>query len=969
MEEAGFRGGVWRLRKDLPAAVVVGESDGWLREEEKGAEAAVAAQPVKPLLVRDGGEIGKRLLEVVGTALKVRPEELSLDTPVGEYGVDSIVAVELIEHINRAFGAQLRTTDLFNYGTLGAVAAQLEGSVVRTEPAGARVEAGAEDVAIIGMSGRFAGAENLREYWRNLEGGLVTVAEVPATRWGMEEYYDARPGVAGKSVSRWGGFLRDVQGFDALFFRVAPREVLDPRQRLALEECWKAVEDAGYAAEQLSGMNCGVYMGAERGDVPVEFGGEVDFRGALNSMIAARIGYALNLKGACLTVDTACSSSLVAVHLAWEAVRRGECKMALAGGVNVILSPQTLVALSQAGMLSAKGECRAFDAGADGMVLGEGVGVVVLKRLREALADGDPIRAVIRGSGINYDGRTSSVTAPSAVSQAELAKRIYEQSGVAAETIGYVEGHGTGTVLGDPIEVQGLTEAFGEGVAKGSCGLGSVKANIGHAAAASGVAGLLKVVLGLERGRLVPQAQYERANEHIGMERTPFYVPRAVEEWPRKGAARRGAVSSFGASGTNCHMLVEEAPAMAGVAAAAGPWVVVLSAKTEGALGRRREELREWLEVEGKEADLGAVSYTLAAGRSQFGERQAWVVESREELVRKLAGGRSDEHALVRRYLAGGELDLATLFPGHPPRRISLPAYPFERETNLSTEFKREMEIDSSEWFVRDHRLHDIPVLPGVAYLEMARTAGEMAFPGDRVSAISDVVWVRPVILNQPRVTLSISLHRNGHAVSFEIADGENLHTTGQLYVGDAAVVAPAVRIGDILSRCPQKIPGEAVYEAFASFGVQYGDAFRRLRSVQAGSAEVIGELEPLEDLRPDSYLHPAVLDASLQTVIALEQSRHGSSAVLGVPYSLQRLEILGPLSASRYVYAQAAPANNGVKSYDLWLADETGRILARLDSLSTRPLQSGSLDEVEELLDALEAGTLSLDEVDELLV
>ena len=500
-------------------------------------------------------------------------------------------------------------------------------------------QASTRDIAVVGMAGRFGNAPDLETYWHLLETGGNCLVEMPTRRW---------PTMTGQR--RRGGFLPDEDQFDPLFFRISPTEaaMMDPQQRLFLETAFHALEDAGYAEPTLSGSRCGVFVGAGAGDYAQRFrdagleSNPLGLMGNVTSILAARISYFLNLKGPSVALDTACSSSLVAVHLACESLLAGTCDMALAGGVAVISTPQFIGAMVEGGMLSPNDRCASFDAAADGFVCGEGAGVVVLKRLADAERDGDFVHGVIRGSAINQDGRTNGITAPSAPSQAALEAELYERIGTAPDTLTYIETHGTGTPLGDPIEVEALTSAFRRSTKRvGFCSLGSAKANIGHALTAAGLAGLLKLLLMLRHRRIPPMAGFNAPNPRIDFASSPFTVPTSASDWNPAGP-RRAAVSSFGFSGTNAHVVVEQAPERAPRRPAPGPFLFLLSARGPDALRTRAVELAEHLSRSGLDPDDAA--FTLAVGRDHYPHRLAIVaddtVQLRARLQRWAAGDR-----------------------------------------------------------------------------------------------------------------------------------------------------------------------------------------------------------------------------------------------------------------------------------------------------------------------------------------
>ncbi|MGZ8245038.1 beta-ketoacyl synthase N-terminal-like domain-containing protein, partial [Methylomagnum sp.] len=668
--------------------------------------------------------------------------------PFVEFGVDSLLAVEVIRALNARLGISLRKTDLFNHPTPGELAGHIAANFSAPCPAGEGLKAHRSnqnthpraiantDIAVIGMAGRFPDADDLDELWRNLAAGHDAVREVPKERWDVAPLFDPNPGRPDRIYSRWGGFMRDVASFDPLFFNLTPREAetMDPQQRLFLMEAWKALENAGYSRRRLEGRRCGVFVGVTQGDylnLLRAAGRFTDSHGSIGNSCAilpARVAYFLNLKGPCFALDTGCSSALVAVHTACQSILSGESEMALAGGVSAINTPDWHLFFCRSGMTSPTGRCHTFDDSADGFVPAEGVGVVLLKRLDRALADGDVIHGVIKAMGINQDGASNGITAPSATAQTALLREVHQRAGIAPDSLDYIETHGTGTKLGDPIELEALQDAFGGAARRGSCAIGSVKTNIGHTMATAGVAGLLKMLLALRHRAFPPSLHFETPNRHIDFDTSPFYVNTALRDWPAPAdRPRRAAVSAFGFSGTNAHLVLEEAPpAPEAVHALGWPWqLVTLSALTEEALLTRCAELRRWLETAGPEAEFDAIVYTLNAGRSSLPVRLAFVVRDRAELARRLAAvpdgadpalfrsdgpvpaspdpvwaeqaaahrrmvwadGAADEArrrealtALARLYVAGWEPDWEAFYGDFQPRRVSLPTYPFARE-------------------------------------------------------------------------------------------------------------------------------------------------------------------------------------------------------------------------------------------------------------------------------------------------
>lgn len=468
-----------------------------------------------------------------------------------------------------------------------------------------------------------------------------------------------------------GGFIEHPEYFDPLFFHISPQEAekLDPQERLFLETCWEAIEDAGYTPEIL-GKQVGVFAGVMHNDYAL-VGVENAFPlTSSHAPIANRVSYICNFHGPSFVIDTACSSSLTAIHLAIESLQKGECQSALAGGVNLSLHPHKYLAYGGGDMFSSDGHCHTFGKDADGYVPAEGVGAVLLKPLNQAKLDGDPIYAVIKASAINHGGRVSGATIPCPKSQAEVIKMCLDKARVEPESISYVEAHGTGTSLGDPIEVEGLIKAFGKTSQKQFCAIGSVKSNMGHAESAAGVSGLTKVALQLSHQMLVPSLHSEKLNPYLNLSESPFYVQHQTETW-RSDRVRRAGLSSFGAMGSNAHMILEEYVSNPSVYSSEQAAIIPLSAKTE-------EQLRVYAQRLAKVEDVNLydLAYTLQVGRIVLEKRAVFLAHELDELKQKLKSFEYDTHPWTEEK----EFDWNSLYDKEKPHRIHLPTYPFAQE-------------------------------------------------------------------------------------------------------------------------------------------------------------------------------------------------------------------------------------------------------------------------------------------------
>lgn len=509
-----------------------------------------------------------------------------------------------------------------------------------------------EPIAIIGIGCRFPNANNPESFWKLLRNGVDAISSVPSSRWDVDAFYDPNPATPGKMNTRWGGFLDMVDQFDPGFFGISPREAerMDPQQRLVLEVAWEALEDAAIVPKHLAGSQTGVFIGIGNYDygrfLCSDFSNINSHNGTgLTLSIAAnRLSYFLDLHGPSMAIETACSSSLVAVHSACQSLRSGESNLVIAGGISLMLSPDMTITFSQARMMAPDGRCKTFDASANGYVRGEGCGIVILKRLSDAIKDEDRILAVIRGSAVNHDGLSNGITAPNGLAQQALIRQALKNAGVSPAEISYVEAHGTGTPLGDPIEIRAILAVLMQGrESEQHCGIGSVKTNIGHLENAAGIAGLIKVVLSLQYGEIPPHLHLQQLNPHLALDGTPFFIPKESQPWPTNNR-RLAGVSAFSFGGTNCHVILEAAPQSItevrpqeykGVERISqvdrSLHVLTLSAKNEAALKELAQRYSDFVASHSQES-LADICFNANTGRSHFAYRLAVVAESHQQL-------------------------------------------------------------------------------------------------------------------------------------------------------------------------------------------------------------------------------------------------------------------------------------------------------------------------------------------------
>lgn len=940
------------------------------------------------------------IMQTLSASLKLGLDEIATDVSFSDYGLDSLTGVDLVNQLNRTLGIGLMVTSLFDYPTViqlkqhiltqfGARLAQAGPAPSQYEPmlpectvppqaplpdagaAPASAATGKEPIAIIGMSGRFPQADDVDEFWTQLAQGADLVESV--TRWDL----GGTPGTCHD-----GGFMRDIAHFDPLFFNISGLEAsyMEPQQRIFLEEAWKALEDAGYAGAAVDKERCGVYVGCTSGDYfdlsSADAYPAQAFWGNMSSMVPSRIAYYLNLRGPALAVDTACSSSLVAIHLACQSLWSRETGMAIAGGVFVQCSPRLYIAGTRAGMLSPSGRCRAFDDGADGFVPAEGAGVLILKRLTDAVRDGDHIHGVIRGSGLNQDGTTNGITAPSANSQQRLEQQVYEEFGVDCEQIQMIEAHGTGTRLGDPIEFQALAGAFRSQTDRQSfCALGSSKANIGHAQMAAGVIGIIKILMAMKHRQIPPALHYRTTNANIALQASPFYINTEPVEWTvSPGTRRRAAISSFGASGTNAHLVIEEEAPPVAVPRARQLRLIVLSARSADQLRQVAIKLGAYCQAHA-DVDVADISYTLLLGRKHFSHRLAVVAEDTAglgELLAKWTGGAATKgifcseaagHAngaltgpaaansieeMARQFVRGATPQLAALFDGGVFRRVALPTYPFARETYwlpgqaipgravpaaavVATPVPvasaagapprlHSTTLTGQEFYLRDHKVRGNAILPGAQYLELANAATLHSRQG-QAAGFRNVVLVRPVVVGARPVQLHTVLEGTNGA-QFEVytdaatAGAERVvHCRGEVMTGHMAAIAP-LDLPDLRARYrPQAISPGQFYADYAAIGIQYGTSFQCFQQAYTAPGAVLARLrlpDVLVSTRHQHVFHPALLDGALQCMrlLSADGQTLGQARLL---FAIQEVRHGAPLQPEIWAwirYAGDAPAD-----------------------------------------------------------
>lgn len=1013
-------------------------------------------------------EIGRFVREEAAQLLGVSESELDIERPVMEMGLDSADLLKLQRLCEDRFGLRLESGFFFEHGSvrkvvdsltirLAAAPEKTDDSYAPRRPAGPapersdRADPGeiaATDIAIVGMACKLPGGiETPDQFWRVLVANDCVIGSFPTSRraWPTS---DDHPGID------QGGFVDDADAFDAAFFRMSPAEaqVTDPQQRMLLELAWTCLEDAGILPEALRGSNTGVFVGASNCDYSrliQEAGIEIEaHHGVGNSLaiLANRVSYFFDFCGPSLVVDTACSSSLVALHAAVQSLRSGECAAALVGGVNLICHPDLSIAYQRAGMLAHDGRCKVFDAKADGYVRSEGAVVLLLKLLRAAVADRDQIRAVIRGSAINHGGLAGGLTVPNPQKQSELLIAAWKDAGIAARNLTCIEAHGTGTPLGDPIELQGIQAAYaygqhGEASLGAPCAIGSVKSNLGHLEPAAGITGLLKIVLSLQHRQLPASVNFTELNPRIRLAGTPFFVPIRLCEWDAD-EPRVAAVSSFGSGGTNAHVVVQEYSRSAPVAWVEGDCLFLLSAASQDRLRVYVRQLIEWLEREAGSVNFADAIFTWMVGRTAMKYRLAIKVKDHPDLLSKLKAwlaGKSDvpdvwsgqvaqgdsnlhrawqtgsgrhliDHALSERNLeplgalwtSGIEIDWHKCYEEAgsgegKPKVVSLPTYPFAKEkywidtsatrrgwakghtpsvaiTGIpyqsphpllhanSSDLSRQSysaTFSGGEFFLADHQVRGDgriaqKVLPGVAYLEMARAAIEYALPARSQSVVLELrntVWLRPIVVTgETQVSIALMENDNGE-IDYEIysqdMDQEIVHCQGRAVFSNRTTPA-GIDLAQLERQMTRgRLERSSVYGACDRMGLIYGPAFQGIDAIEQGRNQLLARMRlprTLENGAGDYFLHPSLMDGALQAAVLLVDGGSEPSVQPRLPFALESLRIVSPCTLAMVAWVRYAPGSqpgSHVEKLDIDLCDVSGSVCAELRGLSLRTLNT----------------------------
>lgn len=1020
-------------------------------------------------------KIEEKIFKIWSEVLKI--ENISIEDHFFNIGGDSLLAVIVIDRIRKDFDCDINITSLFKYSNikeLSAYVAQVKGmhggsgsgqdrtlqfekpnieglNIIKDDERSRLAEYYQDSIAIIGISCHFPGAKNHFEFWNNLrEGkeGIRSFSKEELRALGLGEEMIENPDFIPVQST-----IEDKDLFDPGFFNISPRDAafMDPQMRLLLLHSWKAIEDAGYTPGQIPETS--VFMSASNNfyQAPSQDASSMVMQtseeyvswiygqaGTIPTMVSHKLG----LKGPSFFVHSNCSSSLSALYSAYQGLRTGETQYALVGGSSIFSS--NLGYIYQPGLnFSGDGHCRAFDASADGMVTGEGVAVILLKRACDAICDRDHIYGIMRGIGLNNDGADKvGFYAPSVKGQTNVIKKVLDATQIHPESISYIEAHGTGTKLGDPIEFAALCDSYGRYTEKRQfCGIGSVKTNIGHLDTAAGLAGCIKLVLSLYHNELPPSLHYKEQNPNINLESSPFYVVDRLKKWENVAVPHRAALSSFGIGGTNAHAIfeeyrlnIEEEPAGSSFYTDFDSYLIPLSAKNGDRLKAYTHKLVDFLKAHQEHIHPADMAYTLQIGREPMESRIVFIVKDIDELIHKLEGYnagteniedcfkgeakkvndavrllQNDEYCgeILRRWISRGEVrkiaefwakglrvDWEDLYPGLKPRRISLPTYSFSKErywisqegtkpgsTVLSAtpadaihpllhKNKSSMVVQrysstftGHEFFLKDHVIKGQRVLPGVAYLEMARAAVEAAVEapvnGCAGIRLRNVVWARPITVGSQPVQVHIELSsEDNFQISYGIYSESGrsssepvLHSQGIAVLG-MAEEAQVIDLKALQAECGRdRLTAKQCYMALKNMGIDYGPAFEGLNEVYVGDGQVLAKLSlpsAISHTIDWFFLHPSMVDSALQALIGLmwHGATDGTQASIKpiLPFSLQELEIISRCTSKMWAYIRDSDGTDGekVKKLDIDLCDSSGKICVRMKEFSSRVLEGG---------------------------
>lgn len=837
-----------------------------------------------------------------------------------------------------------------------------------------------KDVAIIGMSASFAGGRSIEQYWNSLVEKRDCIKEIPLDHFDYKEFYDPDSHGDDKMYTKWGGFLEDVDKFDASFFHISRREaeVMDPQLRLLLQHIYHAAEDAGYAGT-LRGSNTGMYVGCCFHDYQQKMDRKQfavtphDLTGNAMTMIANRPSYCLDLKGPSVNIDTACSSSLVALHMACQGLLHKECDMAFVGGVNLLLDSWHYRYFCSIGALSKSGRCHTFSDEADGYIPGEGVAVLVLKPLEKAVKDNDNIYGVIKGSAINHGGMTTSVTAPDLRQEAKVIKAAWKNAGVSGENISYIEAHGTGTKLGDPIEINALKRVFEETKDRNqTCYVGSAKASIGHTEGTAGLAGVIKVLLSMKHKVLPAMPLFDRMNPYINLEGSNLCIHKDLVKWQPVKGSRMAGISSFGAGGAYAHVVLEEYEQPKPEPAVKEKRLMIFSAKKEESLIRYLKVLLEYLKAhqiekqQEEETWLRDISYSLMAGREQMNVRLAFCVNGIQELMETLrkvmnesmegclfqklteddiltkgkVSDTQDLNQIAKLWIDGYTLgieQIASLYEN--PYRIPLPGYIFDEKSFWVEPIQKEHGniVCKEDFFIKNHVMNNLNIMPGVAYLNYVLKAAREK--GIVVKSLCNLCFIAPLNIGNSSIEMKVNIGEDNSFV-IDSWDGAKIQHHVQGIIESQHTITFNI-MEDEFTNLDYTISSQDFYEQLRENGLCIGKPFQSVKKLQYDKSKVKADIVLSEELKNtlDSFsLHPAVLDGVLQAVISRD-----NDSCLHIPFEIKEIRLSGSLSERVIAYGRKDELTG---KWDIKVTDTTNKMLLSIYGLVSKSVQTDASEQ-----------------------
>ncbi len=940
--------------------------------EETLAVKKESVSTVKAVNKNESGKI-KLLIDIFAESLMLSKEDFNEETLFEDLGIDSILSMKITDRLEKDFGP-LPKTLLFEYQTIETLAEGLpdidgdmqEEDFVSTEQENADYSMEShfhkapendwdDEIAIIGVAGSYAKAENIYELWKNLENGRDCITTIPEERWDYHDYEDI-------SYAKYGGFIDGVDQFDPMFFHITPNlaSVMDPNERLFLETVYHAVEDAGYTKKALGykpgskiKRKIGVFAGVMNELYGLEAAQEHlrEHQVAVSTQtasVANQVSHFFDFHGPSLTMDSMCSSSLVTIHLACQAIKTGECEMAIAGGVNTLIHPDKFLAISQSKMASPTGSCKSFGEGGDGYAPGEGVGALLLKKKSQAVKDGDHIYATIIGTSVNHCGRVSAYMVPNPVAQTEVIRQALDNAGISARQVSVIEAHGTGTSLGDPIEVNSITDAFRQYTRdEAFCSIGSIKSNIGHCEAAAGVAAVTKVLLEMKNKKLAPSIHSERENPNLSFKGTPFRLQKKLEDWTVPSGKRIAGVSAFGAGGTNAHIILKEYDEDRQISYVERKEWIIISAITEKSLMQNVKNLLDFL----KEEDgllLGDIARTLIEGREAFEMGVAFKVETVSELKKVLED-----------YIGGKDCDVITapekieeIRKNYEPngKRISLPGYAFDHmrcwieisDKAVSASGKETISLSGQEKYIKDHIVNESHVLPGSGILELVRKSAALQL-GSNIYGLEDIMWLQPLVVEKATsIRLSINDDKR-----FELKHGNALIATGRILAGNVDIpVIDKNTLAGIEGLSTAMTSGRDCYEQLKAAGLESGTSFTVIKEIKTGSGAGYASLERTEADEEGTVISPTLLNGVFQTVSSLVSSDEADGLML--PFALGHIEVYKPFTDKCLVYIRKESGSGKMMKFSMLVTDENKNAVCSIENFTIRAFDSGVKHDIE---------------------